>query len=338
MRDGVEFVGWCFDDFYRESFLELPVGTLGDIKLYAKWSDTEEVFRTFAINYELDFGRFESEVVTTYVETIGVSSLPAPVKVGYTFVGWTLAADSTEYVTSIGTDVTGDVTLKAKWEAKKFTVTFDLNGGELLEGSTVLENVAGGSTLALPTPQKTGYVFVGWYTSLDNRGVKFTENDVITNSITLYAKYESIANLESEYAIINNDNLYLKEEICNLKCKVITYGIKNEDLKRVPAHEQETADDNDDEVGATYAEQLVGVIYKLWNPPSNQLLNGRNPRVHIKIRMNRYGRGLQAEIAQKSGFKPMDYSVEELLRNLKQLPPPPPTEPTEIEFVLIPQK
>lgn len=114
--------------------------------------------------------------------------------------------------------------------------------------------------------------------------------------------------------------------------------IKTEDLKRVPAHEQETADDNDDEVGATYAEQLVGVIYKLWNPPSNQLLNGRNPRVHIKIRMNRYGRVLQAEIVQKSGFKPMDYSAEELLRNLKQLPPPPPAEPTEIEFVLVPQK
>ena len=119
MRDGVEFVGWCFDDFYRESFLELPVGTLGDIKLYAKWSDTEEVFRTFAINYELDFGRFEGEVVNTYVETIGVASLPAPVKVGYTFVGWTLAADSTEYVTSIGAEAVGDVTLFAQWAERE---------------------------------------------------------------------------------------------------------------------------------------------------------------------------------------------------------------------------
>ena len=31
-----------------------------------------------------------------------------------------------------------------------------------------------------------------------------------------------------EFAIINNDNNYLKEEIPNLKCNVITYGIKNE--------------------------------------------------------------------------------------------------------------
>ena len=114
--------------------------------------------------------------------------------------------------------------------------------------------------------------------------------------------------------------------------------IKPEDLKRVPVPEENTEDDNDDEVGATYAEQLVGVIYKLWNPPSSQLLNGRNPKVYLKIRMNRYGRVLKAEITRRSGFLPMDRSADELIRNLKQLPPPPPGEPTEIEFVLVPQE
>lgn len=33
---------------------------------------------------------------------------------------------------------------------------------------------------------------------------------------------------DDEYAIINNDNNYLREEVSVLKCKVITYGIKNE--------------------------------------------------------------------------------------------------------------
>lgn len=119
MREGVEFVGWCFNNKYRNEFLELPAGTVGDIKLYAKWSDTEEVYETFAINYELDFGRFESEYVNSYVETIGVASLPTPVKVGYTFLGWTLTADSEEYVSSIGVEVVGDVTLYAQWAEKE---------------------------------------------------------------------------------------------------------------------------------------------------------------------------------------------------------------------------
>ena len=42
-----------------------------------------------------------------------------PVKSGYTFAGWTLAADSSEYVTSIGTEVVGDVTLYAQWAEKE---------------------------------------------------------------------------------------------------------------------------------------------------------------------------------------------------------------------------
>ena len=159
MRDGVEFVGWCFDDFYRESFLSLPAGTVGDIKLYAKWSDTEEVFRTFAINYELDFGRFEGEYVNSYVETIGVSSLPTPVKVGYTFAGWTLAADSSEYVTSIGTEVVGDVTLYAQWTEKESSMPKVIKVGAEEEFKTLAEAIAAaskGDTIVLAAGEYAG--------------------------------------------------------------------------------------------------------------------------------------------------------------------------------------
>ena len=115
--------------------------------------------------------------------------------------------------------------------------------------------------------------------------------------------------------------------------------IRPQDLKRVPV-EEDTADEDedDDEVGATYTEQLVGVIYKLWNPPSSQLLNGRNPKVLIKIRFSKWGTVLESKIIRKSGFLPMDRSAEELLRNLKQVPPPPKGEATELEFVLVPQE
>ena len=115
--------------------------------------------------------------------------------------------------------------------------------------------------------------------------------------------------------------------------------IRPQDLKRVPV-EEDTADEDedDDEVGATYTEQLVGVIYKLWNPPSSQLLNGRNPKVYIKIRFSKWGTVLESKIIRKSGFLPMDRSAEELLRNLKQVPPPPKGEATELEFVLVPQE
>ena len=112
--------------------------------------------------------------------------------------------------------------------------------------------------------------------------------------------------------------------------------IRPEDLKKVPEKE-EPEESADDEVGATYAEQLVGVIYQLWTPPSSQLLNGRKPKVYVKIRFNRQGRVLSARITKGSDFLPMNRSVAELLKNLTQVPAPPPGEPTEIEFVFIPQ-
>ncbi|MBR2510471.1 MAG: TonB C-terminal domain-containing protein [Lentisphaeria bacterium] len=114
--------------------------------------------------------------------------------------------------------------------------------------------------------------------------------------------------------------------------------VRPEDLKKVPTKEPEEDDDNDDEVGATYREQLVGVIYQLWNPPSKQLLNGRKPEVYVKIRFNRYGRVLSARITKGSNFLPMNRSVAELLKNLTQVPAPPPGEPMEIEFVFVPQE
>ena len=114
--------------------------------------------------------------------------------------------------------------------------------------------------------------------------------------------------------------------------------IRPEDLKKVPEKNEDTEDDSDGEVGATYAEQLVGVIYQLWNPPSKQLLNGRKPEVYVKIRFNRQGKVLSARITKGSNFLPMNRSVAELLKNLTQVPAPPPGEPMEIEFVFVPQE
>ena len=159
MREGVEFVGWCADGKYRETFLELPVGTVGDITLYATWSDSEPIYETYDIIYELDFGRFEEEVVNTYVECTGLASLPKPVKVGYTFVGWTLTEGSEEFVTSIGTEVSGDVTLYAVWTEKESSMPKVIYVGADKEYKTLAEALAAavkGDTIALSAGEYAG--------------------------------------------------------------------------------------------------------------------------------------------------------------------------------------
>lgn len=158
-KDEVAFLGWCLNEKLRDEFTTLPAGTLGDIKLYAKWADSQEIYEEFDIIYELNEGRFESEYVDSYVETVGLASLPVPSKVGYTFLGWTLTQESTEYVLSIGTEVTGDVTLYAQWKEKESSMPKLMYVGEGQEYATLEAAMAvagNGDTIVLSAGTYTG--------------------------------------------------------------------------------------------------------------------------------------------------------------------------------------
>lgn len=70
------------------------------------------------INYNLDGGSLPANAATTYVEGEGLSVLPTPTKDGYSFAGWELNGQE---VTSISSEISGEITLTAKWNqiAKK---------------------------------------------------------------------------------------------------------------------------------------------------------------------------------------------------------------------------
>lgn len=74
--------------------------------------------------------------------------------------------------------------------AKTYTVTFDLNytGG----GTYKTVEVKSGETVSAPTnPSRSGYSFSGWYTAEKN-GKKFDFDTIISEDITLYAKWTII--------------------------------------------------------------------------------------------------------------------------------------------------
>ncbi len=119
VREGMEFLGWSLDETYTNVFKELPVGTKGDIKLYAKWPDTVAKLPTHKIEYELNGGELPEGAATEYQETVGLANLPVPTKEGYKFLGWALVDGSAEYVTSISADSKEDVKLFAQWEEDK---------------------------------------------------------------------------------------------------------------------------------------------------------------------------------------------------------------------------
>ena len=105
-----------------------------------------------------------SSVSSTY-------TLPTPVKEGYVFVGWYDNPNGTgNKITSIPAGWKGK--LYAIWEEEApADVKWVLNGGSV---SVTLPKEITGSAYTLPTPTKTGYVFLGWYDNANGTGTALT--------------------------------------------------------------------------------------------------------------------------------------------------------------------
>ncbi len=79
-----------------------------------------------------------------------------------------------------------------------YTVTFNPNGGTV---STVSKTVTNGSPYGtLPTPSRTGYSFLGWFTAATG-GTQITANTTVnlTANQTLYAQWEALSILRVKH-------------------------------------------------------------------------------------------------------------------------------------------
>ncbi len=82
---------------------------------------------------------------------------------------------------------------KTAYLAIPVSVTFDANGGEVSESTRLIES---GNTIGtLPEPNRTGYVFDGWFTESDG-GKQINENTVITKDETYYAHWSMVYTAE----------------------------------------------------------------------------------------------------------------------------------------------
>jgi uncharacterized repeat protein (TIGR02543 family) len=132
---------------------------------------------------------------TSATETYGSKyRLPAaPKRTGYRFAGWYTAKSGGAKVTSATTVSRKTAhTLYAHWNAKKFTIKFNVNKGRKLSKSLAAKKVAFGNKLGkLPTPKRAGYKFKGWYTAKGG-GKKATQQTRLTKArtLTLYAMWK----------------------------------------------------------------------------------------------------------------------------------------------------
>ena len=162
-RTGYTFAGWAtsanenkvYND--KQSVSNLSSTNGATVTLYAKWTPIN-----YTITYNTNGGN--SIANKTYTIETATFDLPTPTKDGCTFVGWYDNEGFTgDAVTRIAEGSYGNKIFYAKWDAEKFTLIWDANGGTITTpGSPEGGEVEAGTTLTAPTVEKDHYDFDGW--------------------------------------------------------------------------------------------------------------------------------------------------------------------------------
>lgn len=152
-RNGYTFGGWYYEDEKIEESKLMNKNFNHELK--ARWKVVN-----YIISYDLVGGSFSSLIDSYNIET-PTFSLPTPIKLGYTFAGWTGSNGNTpQKNVTITTGSTGNLSYTANWEINTFSITYDLNGGQA--SSLPSQYTLDTETFTLNQPSRSGYDFIGW--------------------------------------------------------------------------------------------------------------------------------------------------------------------------------
>lgn len=208
IRQGYVFEGWYDNTGYA---IDSLVGRTGDLILYAKWRDVNQVATVkfspatggvdmgteikltcetdgATIYYTID----ESDPQTSEYRIIYSENDPIYIKAGITIKAYATKANSGMNDSDVST---------ITYTLNVYTLKFDANGGTLPSDMEPSVPVTSGDTYKIPDddPTKTGYKFIGWYLSetpdaTENFIAEYAPNieNTPTKTVTFYAKWEAI--------------------------------------------------------------------------------------------------------------------------------------------------
>jgi uncharacterized repeat protein (TIGR02543 family) len=170
----------------------------GNTTLYAQWTANN-----YGITFDANGGSGTMSNLAIVAGTPKLLTASAFSRTGYTFAGWTTAADGTgtTYTNSQSVTLYADITLYAKWTANPYTITFNANGGTGTMATSAI--VAGTAKIITANAfKRSNHIFAGWSTVTGVQSVVYTD----LQSITLYANTTLYAQWTVVYAITYNAN------------------------------------------------------------------------------------------------------------------------------------
>lgn len=209
-KTGYTFTGWNNPSSASVGLNGASYSPSATITLTAQWSAL-----TYSVTYSgngSNGGTVPSVGSFTYGYSYSIAEDGTMTKSGYTFAGWTTAANGTgtlyanaaDSITSSTATYSGaaNLTLYAKWTAQVYAITYDVNGATGAASKSSDSFTFGGTSLVLPTigtMVKTNYTFGGW--SETSSGVAVTSPYSPTQTRTLYAVWSGV-----QYSISYNTN------------------------------------------------------------------------------------------------------------------------------------
>jgi uncharacterized repeat protein (TIGR02543 family) len=193
--------GYTFDGWFTELGGDIEVTEDTEVvsksqhSLYAKWNP---------IDYNIYFNGNGGEVEeaskeVTYGQPYG--ELTIPERENFEFIGWyTLPVGGYEITEESTVNITIETMLYARWSGVTVKAKLEANGGNV--SSDFKQVFYGGRYGALPSPQREGYIFEGWYLVKEG-GQKITESTRVNDikEHTLYAHWT-----KSDYRVNFNPN------------------------------------------------------------------------------------------------------------------------------------
>ena len=189
-KTGYVFKGWTTKKGGEGSKITNNTYAEKNLTVYAHWNPL------YTLTYDSNGGSTCNPASKTVEKGESWGALCTPTRTGYTFDGWNTKKDGTGNKITSSSEVTGNITVYAKWTQNKYTLKYNSNGGTTCNPSSItrIENEAWG-TLCEPT--RTGYTFAGW----KNGTTAVTSSSKATENITVTAQWT-----QNTYTLTYNSN------------------------------------------------------------------------------------------------------------------------------------
>jgi uncharacterized repeat protein (TIGR02543 family) len=184
VKTGYTFNGW-FTSGNVHIYTDTVVQITAAQSLTASWT-----INSYTVSYDLNGGTGTPPQSVTAVYGTPVilpTSGYASAKPGYTFLGWNTASNATAALGSFSIPEGGG-TLYAVWQVKKYTVSFNLNGGSGVAPASITDNFGTTVDVSMTGFTRTGYTFGGWATTANATiADRLTNYTIQSQNTTLYA-------------------------------------------------------------------------------------------------------------------------------------------------------